>query len=325
MRDNVKYLHDKAKKAIFSLFQKTKSLGPLPPTASLTLFDVYIKPILLYGSDVWGCSKIVEKNDCVLLGYMKSVLGIKQNTCNVMVYGETGKYPISLEAMLNSVKYFVRLYEMREGSLVKQMFNELTRSHNSGFSTWISEIRSMLNRYSVDYSEINKDTVTVFKEAIHTVYLECWRNKLNSNIYPIVRTYKLLKNDYCMEPYLYNNKDYKFRHALCKLRTSSHLLEIEKGRHSKPKTDLSLRICKLCNNKEIEDEFHFLIECHTYIDGRFLLYERISEIDNNFLLMEPTDKFKFLMANDNIFINVLVSKFIYHSFKLREQKIGDIL
>ena len=46
--------------------------------------------------------------------------------------------------------------------------------------------------------------------------------------------------------------------VISKLRASSHILEIERGRYTKPKVPPHLRLYKLCN---VEDEEHFVTEC----------------------------------------------------------------
>ena len=49
----------------------------------------------------------------------------------------------------------------------------------------------------------------------------------------------------------------KFRIALSSFRTSSHSLEIEVGRWSRPvQKPIAERLCFLCNT--LEDEFHFI-------------------------------------------------------------------
>ena len=54
----------------------------------------------------------------------------------------------------------------------------------------------------------------------------------------------------------------KFRIALTKLRVSSHRLQIEAGRWSKPNsTPRNERLCRL---NKLEDEFHLLLECTLY-------------------------------------------------------------
>ena len=51
---------------------------------------------------------------------------------------------------------------------------------------------------------------------------------------------------------------------LAKLRCSAHELKVEKGRHSG--ITYQQRICALCRNNQIEDEFHFVLKCPFYHD-----------------------------------------------------------
>ena len=48
------FLCDQARKALFSMACKIKTIGYLPPESMFNLLDALIKPILTYGSDVWG-------------------------------------------------------------------------------------------------------------------------------------------------------------------------------------------------------------------------------------------------------------------------------
>ena len=57
------------------------------------------------------------------------------------------------------------------------------------------------------------------------------------------------------------------RVALSKLKISSHRLEIEVGRRSRPKRiPIDGRKCKVCD--KLEDEYHFLLECKLFTDLR---------------------------------------------------------
>ena len=61
------------------------------------MFDTLVRPVLTYGSDVWGMSKSGQGAlDKVFLHYARCILGVKATTCNVIVYGECGKYPPSI-------------------------------------------------------------------------------------------------------------------------------------------------------------------------------------------------------------------------------------
>ena len=67
----------------------------------------------------------------------------------------------------------------------------------------------------------------------------------------------------------------RFKYSLARFRTSSHDLEIEKGRYNRTSShDLEIekgrynrirredRLCKLCNLHQIETEYHFYLLVH---------------------------------------------------------------
>ena len=59
------YLCDQGRKAIFGMMDKMRDIAPLPPKVMFKLFDSVIKPILVYGSGVWGhrnaCLESIDK------------------------------------------------------------------------------------------------------------------------------------------------------------------------------------------------------------------------------------------------------------------------
>ena len=87
-----KYIADQARKAVFALLKKAKQLL-LPIDIQLDLFNKCIRPILLYGCEVWGYGN-VEISEQVQLRFLKFVLNLKRTTPNYIVYGETGVLPL---------------------------------------------------------------------------------------------------------------------------------------------------------------------------------------------------------------------------------------
>ena len=90
------WLHDKASKAVYSLIQKGRRLN-LPTDVMLKLFDTCVEPILLYDCEVWGYENvdILEK---VHTKFCKFIFGISNVPiiCLYTVYGELGRYPLSV-------------------------------------------------------------------------------------------------------------------------------------------------------------------------------------------------------------------------------------
>ena len=83
-----------------------------------------------------------------------------------------------------------------------------------------------------------------------------------------------------VQPYLKWFKINKFIQSFARLRVSSHRLQIEAGRWTKPLgTPISYRKCLICN--KIEDEYHFVIECGMYVDIRIKYIARKYWIGHN--------------------------------------------
>ena len=64
-------------------------------------------------------------------------------------------------------------------------------------------------------------------------FMNYWKTSVaDVSMNPFLRIYNFFKPDFKFETYLEIVKDGSYRHALTKFRTSSHTLEIERGRHT---------------------------------------------------------------------------------------------
>ena len=119
-----------------------------------------------------------------------------------------------------------------------------------------------------------------------------------------------------MEPYLYLVKESKYRIAISRLRASSYVLEIERGRYTRPKTPITERLCPFCN--VVEDEQHFLLICKIYDQERKIMFSKISTKFENICEIESRSAFKFLLTSDHPLVRNALGKFIYTAFQKRE-------
>ena len=100
-------LHDKASKAMYSLIQKGRRLS-LPTNVMLKLFDMCVEPILLYGYEVWGCENVdILKN--VHTKFCKFIFGVSRFSNNMPIYGELGRYSVSVTIKERVVCYWTKL------------------------------------------------------------------------------------------------------------------------------------------------------------------------------------------------------------------------
>ena len=149
------------------------------------------------------------------------------------------------------------------------------------------------------------------QEKVHGEFSEHCMDQLH--MLPVLRTYVSFKQEHEFEHYLLLVRDFGLRNALSKFRLSSHNLEIEKGRHSRPKIPAQDRKCTKCNKNVVEDEIHFLFECDLYTSERRVLLNKLCELGINYN-PDPVIHFKDIMTmkGDAPFY---VSLFLYKCFK----------
>ena len=124
--------------------------------------------------------------------------------------------------------------------LVKRVFCELTNLDDMGFKTWVTSVRELASRYNMLFdSELN---VNVFKQkykqqALKQKFISDWQLEINyESKHPVLKTCKIFESEFKFEPYLDLVKHPKYRITVSKLRASSHMLEIKRGRHTRPVT-----------------------------------------------------------------------------------------
>ena len=95
------------------------------------------------------------------------------------------------------------------------------------------------------------------KQRLTDIYKQEWYSSIQES--SSNRLFKHLKNNFAFEDYL-NMPNKYLRVSITKIRLSSHLLNVERGRWKK--MALTERTCDFCH--VIEDEFHAFIECPRY-------------------------------------------------------------
>ena len=318
------YVSDKATKCSFSISRKCACIGHLTPKIAFQLFDSYVSPILSYAAEIWCKTKEIQCVERVQLRFIKYVLGVKDGTCTPAVLGETGRFPIHLTHIIKLVKYWLRLIQCQESKLVKKAYNVLRTLTEAGYSTWLSRVYELLETYNVtEYhctnGTLEKDpiqTLSDFKENVYKVFLDEW--KKNIQRFPILRSYKLYKSAFKLEDYLFQIRDFKLRRYLSQFRLSSHTLNIEKGRHCKPKKPINERLCQVCKLNMVESEEHFLLQCPLYTNERVKLLTNLMLHEKDVIIQHSTSEtFVNLMSSVNCQTQFSLCKFISKGHKLR--------
>ena len=96
-----------------------------------------------------------------------------------------------------------------------------------------------------------------------------------------------------MEQYLDTISDIRYRTALTRLRTSSHTLEIERGRYTVQKNPICDRLCINCN--DVEDKIHFRVYCKLYEESTNIFYQKVARRNSDFVDFTDHEIYIFLM------------------------------
>ena len=300
------HIQNQSRKAMYKILKDTRKIGMLSPNVALKVFDSLVLPILEYANEIWFQNKEILCIENVQLKYFKIILGVHNNTSNLAVRGETGRYPLLQKIQV--LKYWSKILMKPPSSVIYKMYKILCTLNNSGFTTWCSHVEQMLYDCNLQHVWINQEcdskTIKLFSSLQHRIYNNYWFNEIRNIVSnPKLRTYCTFKFEFVLEPYLLNVKDFKLRKLITRFRVSNHSLHIEKGRHMKPKIPIEERLCYICKNDVIEDEQHFLCMCPMYKLEREEFFEKCTlvgfhGIQSNFSLpyVLNCEKLSFLLA-----------------------------
>lgn len=144
------------------------------------------------------------------------------------------------------------------------------------------------------------------KNKLKERFISFWKQRLlGDETKKKLRTYRLLKHKFGIEPYLEDIQDKSIRKCLSSFRISTHRLRIERGRYVGEKPED--RLCISCNS--IEDEVHFLCECQKYENQRKILFDKLTDF-KTISRTDPDKTFLSLMTNCDKHVMNAVGKYI---------------
>jgi len=287
-------------RAMFNLLRKSNKLH-LTSDMMLDLFDKLVVPIVLYGSEIWGYENldIIEK---LHLKFCKYILGVKSSTPSVMVYGELGRSPLSIEVKIRMIGYWCRLLNGKQSKLSVCAYKVMIENYdinNPRNTKWLAFVKSILDDCGLSNiweSQENVENLNAkwlknkIRRVLNDQFIQSWQENMNSSSKCML--YKCHKHKIEYEKYLVNcNKHYA--KYISKFRTCNHSLPIEKGRYTK--VERANRKCDKCNSSNIGDEYHYLLEC----TNKDIETRRIKHIPIYYYQKHSMQKYCQLMSNIN--------------------------
>ena len=121
-----------------------------------------------------------------MLRYCRRVLNVKATTSNIMVCGECGMLPPSVQCTISTMCYMNRLYHMPGGTIAKRVYEELNKLHSIGFTTWVTRVNEVITNHGLDITKLPSNFRIECQNVVITQFKTQWdRDMHNIETYPI--------------------------------------------------------------------------------------------------------------------------------------------
>ena len=335
-------LFQKALKASFKLQKNLSSSNPSFKTM-IHLFDHTIKPIVLYGSEIWGVFKtnsaackradnnpfndlfLYDHADKLHFRFLKYILGVNRKSSNIAVLSETGRYPLYFSIISSMIKYAHRLESLSEGLLYDAFICNKELSAKN-IQTWYSAVSYIIEKLDINMAQRLRNITDIVGKKLQKNFNDYWKKEqmqYRNSEDGKLDTYFKLKDCFKREEYLVL-KEFKLRQNISKIRISSHSLKIETGRYGINRLDRSKRTCDLCNCQVVENEVHFILQCPVYSEIRKLYFQQVSKTCQNFSNLSAWEKFLWLFNNEDISVLKSLGNYIEKATTMRKEKLSEI-
>ena len=134
-------LHTSSKRALFATQKKRRELSIVDPIC--TLFDTLVKPIIMYGSEIWGADlasqeaepgqNLRKEIERLHLDALKWILSLRKQVTGTFVRAEFGLLPIAFSVAKALLNYYIRIFELSSNRILKLAFQESMEPSSKGF------------------------------------------------------------------------------------------------------------------------------------------------------------------------------------------------
>ncbi len=306
-----KTLADSGGRALSAIISKLKLSKNVGFKTFTKLYESCVVPVTDYGSGVWGkfnCSH----SDTIQNRAVRHFLGVHKFTPIPALHAEMGWLIPKYRKYLNMLRLWNRIQKMPNERITKRIFFMDYNRVDGNWSEQMREIFDLLDMSHV-FNERKLCDLLLCTEKLYDIFKDNCMRSVETK--PKLRTFKLFKKDCETSVYVKGCMNKCQRSLLAKFRCGILQLKVETGRFER--IELEKRICMLCERKEIETEFHFLINCDLYKDQRNMLYTKANDKYKHFHDMDDQAKFIYLMTECQYY----VAKYIESAWNIRKEKL----
>ena len=187
-------MYERGQKALFKL-KSVIDRDFLSLQISLDLFDKTVKPVCLYGSEIWTCLNVPQNNtfddfiesflkktqiDKVSTSFCKWLLVVHKYSSNFGVLGDLGRHSLCFDVLKSVIQYWKKLQTKRtQKSLLHDCLCESEITDVMGgksFTSWIRQICSLFGIENV-LNISNHNISSKLKSSFESM----WKRKISKD------------------------------------------------------------------------------------------------------------------------------------------------
>ncbi len=297
--------HKKANAAMFAVLQRCREMGIHNVRLRYNLFRTLVATVLAYGCEVWSVyelariatqesawgvgSKLLGEN--VHKAFLRDTLQVPKSACVILMMTEVGAVPLMHAWAKQMAGWWNRMVARRDGDMVKEALRDsidiacgrVPGTHASrAQQCWASSLRAFMSEVGCECSDLSPIPPSAL-EAMHQKWqAHAWADstaEIDKGV-PLrdMQASKGFKRAtyrawFCKDlpedgaGWLRSLNTRKQIKTLAGFRIGTHDLGVNAMRFGPHKAERKQRVCKCCNQGEVDDERH-VFECVEFTDLR---------------------------------------------------------
>ena len=231
-----------------------------------------------------------------------------------------GWLPIATITKLNNyIRFWLRLSNMTDDRLNMQVFSKASNlASKNDHQNWIAHTIDILKIHNPIHTPAptlsNDQGLQYYWEYLIKAAVARWQAEIaqapaDSDSGGRLVWYRQIKNDPSTEIYLTTMHSLGGRKVIMGLQAVCLPLAVEVGRYTG--VSYRQRVCRLCDSEKVEDQAHFLINCHKLNCIREKLFSHGLTPSNHFTCLSDYNKCTFLLCvKDKTSISLILQ--MYH-------------
>jgi hypothetical protein len=251
----------KAKKGLLCIMHRLRSYNNYSVDVFFKLFDAQIQSVLQYGSEIWGLDKAALYCEKVHLFAMKKFVFVESRTPNDLVYNELNRYPLTINFMVNCIRYWLKVLQMSNNRIPKKAYLLLFNLDAAGKTNWATKVRLCLFQYGFGFvwnqqgvADVKQFLAILKQRMIDNKWQDCHYHLHNSDRFVVYRTF--CDSQHLVPLYFNLDLDVHIRYVMTRFRFGISDLVTHTNRYKRNNSTM----CPLCN-EGVENEIHFVLCC----------------------------------------------------------------